>query len=325
MKILIAVLLIASVERLQARDFSWESAKNSVSELTEEQEYAVLLQRLGELEELDFAPRSGDHYGYEEHSEYPPERWVEKWPTCGGLKQSPINVDPSSCKRDLALFPIKLNNYDVNPVTSTVTNVGHAVQVSFTYGKNAPYVTRGILNLKRYNFQQFHFHFGKTDSVGSEHTLSSKHYPLELHLVHSKSTYADVSEASQHSDGLLVLGFLFQVSDADDDETNNSLSGYLTDFLSQIKNSGESVTVDNAKSHRLLDFIGSLSFKYVRYEGSLTTPPCSEAVTWYVSSTILKVSRATLEGFRGVNGDEGQMAGNHRPTQDLNGRDCYVR
>jgi hypothetical protein len=63
-----------------------------------------------------------------------------------------------------------------------------------------------------YVFQQLHFHWGSDDSIGSEHTVNGKSYPGELHLVHYNSKYGDYKSALKHSDGLAVLGVLFQVS-----------------------------------------------------------------------------------------------------------------
>ena len=51
-----------------------------------------------------------------------------------------------------------------------------------------------------------------------------------------------------------------------------------------------------------------------RYDGSLTTPPCSEGVKWYLMSTLVEVSPEQVEAFRAV------VRNNNRPVQALNGR-----
>ncbi|GAB0093461.1 Carbonic anhydrase [Sergentomyia squamirostris] len=327
MNTFIIVLSFIAFTFAELQDPYLDSSKNEVAnDLDEAKEYEILMQKLGKTQNFgDFlenlqkslAPRSGDHYGYEENSEYPPNRWSEKWATCGGIRQSPIDINLSSCQRDLSLFPLKFHNFDHHPSSMTVTNVGHSVQFSFEFKKDAPYLSRGILNSKKYILAQIHFHFGKTDDSGSEHKINSKSSALEMHSVFYKSTYADVSEASGHSGGLVVIGNLFEASD---DVPNQ----FFVQYLSQVPQSGQSVTVKDAKGNRMIDFIGSLDFKYVRYEGSLTTPPCSEAVTWYVSTSVREISREDLANFRDLYGDEGKMNGNYRPVQAINGRKCYA-
>lgn len=73
-----------------------------------------------------------------------------------------------------------------------------------------PTVSGGPLN-GEYEFAQLHFHWGSNDSRGSEDQLNDKIYPLEMHLVFFKKEYLDSTSAMAHSDGLSVLGFLFEV------------------------------------------------------------------------------------------------------------------
>ncbi|XP_055710078.1 carbonic anhydrase 1-like [Phlebotomus papatasi] len=331
--IIFVVLLIASIERLQAKDVPKNLFKFSVpdapEEVHEETQYDILIEEIRSIAknlasfsndvEKVFSPRSGgDSYGYDPDSELPPNRWSEKWPTCAGIRQSPINLDLSSCQKDLSGSPLKFYNFERRPLTTYVENLGHTIQISFRFNKHSPYITRGKFNSERYDFAQLHFHFGETDEVGSEHTLNSQSSSLELHLVFYKSTYGDTSTASQYTDGLVVVAFLFQASD----DVPNKL---FAQNLSRVTDPGNSVTVNSPKGNRLIDFVGSLNFEYAMYYGSLTTPPCSEAVTWYVSTNVQEMSRGDLEGFRSVMGEEGSMGGNNRPTQPINSRVCYVR
>ncbi|XP_059612666.1 carbonic anhydrase 2-like [Phlebotomus argentipes] len=323
MRFLVIVVLVAVLATVCEAQFSGYRRPRRLrrpATIKRLSEVSTLIAQTAE-KQPDYNPTE-DFYGYEEDSEFPPSRWGEKWPVCAGLQESPINIQLNTCKKDTALYPMKLHNFDAIPLTSTIQNLGHAVQVVFTYGKITPSITRGFYRLTKYNFQQLHFHFGKTDEDGSEHTIDTKNFVMEAHMVFSKSTYASITEASQDPEGLIVLAFLFEV--AEDDEVNKSPIGFLADVLAQIGEPGQSVTVADAKAHRLIDIIGSTKFEYVRYAGSLTTPPCSEAVTWLVSTKALKVNRKTLDGFREVNSFEGKMAGNHRPVQPINGRECFI-
>ena len=57
---------------------------------------------------------------------------------------------------------------------------------------------------------------------------------------------------------------------------------------------------------------------YYRYEGSFTTPPCTEGVLWLVLTTPIELSAEQITAFRQV------IDGNNRPVQALNGRELTV-
>lgn len=73
-----------------------------------------------------------------------------------------------------------------------------------------PTISGGPL-IGEYEFAQLHYHWGSNDSCGGENQLNDKRYPLELHLVFYKKEYLDSNAAMAHSDGLCVLGCLFEV------------------------------------------------------------------------------------------------------------------
>uniref|UniRef100_A0A1L8DFK8 Carbonic anhydrase n=2 Tax=Nyssomyia neivai TaxID=330878 RepID=A0A1L8DFK8_9DIPT len=262
-----------------------------------------------------YNPRAGDdnNYGYRQDSEYPPENWVEKWPECGGGRQSPINLALPACEKDYGP-PLQSIFFKKHPHTTTIRNLGHTVQYSFVYTGTPPIITGAFLDTE-YLFAQLHFHFGSNDYSGSEHAINSVTYPMEMHLVFYNSIYNDTQEASANPDGLLVLGFVFQVLES---TPNQRFALYVSD----VPTDGTEIRIENPRSHRLFDFVGSMDFHYATYEGSLTTPPCSEAVTWIVSTRPKQISRHDLEVFRSLQGIEGPMADNNRPIQSINGRTC---
>ncbi|XP_059617258.1 carbonic anhydrase-like [Phlebotomus argentipes] len=268
-----------------------------------------------EVTTKSYTPRSGDdnNYGYRPDSEYPPEAWVEKWPECGGTRQSPINLALPACEKDYGP-PLQSVFFKKHPHTTTIRNLGHTVQYSFSYIGTPPILTGGFLDAE-YLFAQLHFHFGSSDYSGSEHSLNSVTYPMEMHLVFYNAIYNDTQEASQHADGLLVLGLFFQVLEK---TPNQRFALYLSD----VPTDGTEIRIENPRSHRLFDFVGSMDFHYATYEGSLTTPPCSEAVTWILSTRPREISRQDLDTFRALQGYEGPMMDNFRPIQSINGRSC---
>ena len=89
---------------------------------------------------------------------------------------------------------------------------------NFTYyllKHTLPYFSPGRLPAEpgdTFEFAQLHWHWGFEDSQGSEHTVDGMKSPMEVHLVHWNKKYGTVAEALKHSDGLAVIGFMYEVS-----------------------------------------------------------------------------------------------------------------
>merc|ERR1712002_46773 len=195
-------------------------------------------------------------------------------------------------------------------------NNGHTAQVSFTQSP-MPSITGGGLT-DTYEFLQFHFHWGSDDTKGSEHLIDGKAYPLEVHLVHWNKKYADVGEALGQSDGLAVLGFMFNVSDSD-----NSAYAPIITALPNVKDAAATAPVTPVA--KLEDFLGTGLTDFYRYQGSLTTPTCNEAVTWTVFKEAIGISATQLAEFRKtLDSHKDPIVNNFRPPQPLNGRTVYT-
>ncbi len=208
-----------------------------------------------------------------------PENWknlTEDFLACGGTVQSPIDIITDSVNKVDSLLPLTLNYSTTNV---DIINNGHTVQ--FNVNGNNTLSIEG----KEYQLLQFHYH------ALSEHTVNGDHYPLEVHFVH------------KHSDtDLLVMGILFKEGAA-----NPLFDKYLDSFP---KEKGE---FSNEDQIELMEAIpGNLS--YYHYNGSLTTPPCSEIVTWYVLQTPLEASKEQIEKFSAI------LNNNYRPTMPINER-----
>jgi len=106
-------------------------------------------------------------------------------------------------------------------------------------------------------------------------------------------------------DGKLgVIGVLFEVGD--ENAALQKVWAHLSEATSTPRKiSGATVSA--------ADLLPTDQTRY-SYSGSLTTPPCSEDVTWLVMATPLKLSKAQLDAFQAL------YKGNNRPTQPLNGR-----
>lgn len=148
-----------------------------------------------------------------------------------------------------------------------------------------PVLYGGPLN-EGYVFEFIHFHWGLNDNEGTEHHLDGRPYNLEMHLGHRNSKYRDMAEAAQNQDGIVVLAFLYQVSDGASD--NPRLAE-----LNQVQSVNSDVQLQMPSGYMLQNFVGTLMEETVNFRGSLTTPPCSPA-NWIVATGVRQVSRGDV-------------------------------
>jgi carbonic anhydrase len=164
---------------------------------------------------------------------------------------------------------------------SEIVNNGHTIQVNYAPGSSATVAGR------RYELLQFHFH------APSENLVEGHSFPLEGHLVH------------KDSDGnLLVIAVMYSEGAASDE---------LAKAWRQMPaKAGERNSLSAAvNAHGLLP----ASLDYYRFSGSLTTPPCSEGVTWIVLKKTEAVSEGQVAAFSQTLGHS-----NNRPVQPVNAR-----
>lgn len=220
------------------------------------------------------------HWSYE--GEGGPLHWASLSPEyqiCKtGRNQSPINI-PSG----LVVQPGMIQ-FDYAPVPLAVLNNGHTIQVQNS--------SRSSLQVEgdSYTLAQLHFH------SPSEHTVGGRSYPLEMHLVHK-------NDAGK----LAVIGLLFE--NGPDNPILQSIWQSVPQAVNQV-NSVAGVSLD-------ISSMLSLDRGYVRYSGSLTMPPCTEGVSWFVLNQTHYVSEAQTQAFRETIGL------NNRPVQFLLGRKVY--
>lgn len=143
-----------------------------------------------------------------------------------------------------------------------------------------------------YRFVQLHFHWGP-DSVegGSEHLLRSKRYAAELHLVHYNTKYNSFVEATNHPDGLAVLGVLMDTSNNPKDHPGIEK---LVSEIDKLKESGSETNMTSALN--LKELLPTNTQNLYRYQGSLTTPKFAEIVTWTVFKSPISVSEKQVIG-----------------------------
>ncbi|CAG2176897.1 unnamed protein product, partial [Oppiella nova] len=132
---------------------------------------------------------------------------------------------------------------------------------------------------------QLHFHWSDHKGRGSEHAFNGRTYSMEMHIVHFNKKYDNISESMHHKDGLAVIGVMFEITRKENPHLDAIIEGVRAvkiegteDFHSspQFRQNPIQPTI---KLENLLPNDLTLFF---RYKGSLTTPPCYEAVTWLV-------------------------------------------
>ncbi|XP_074700547.1 carbonic anhydrase 15-like [Strix aluco] len=256
-----------------------------------------------------------------------PSHWKELKATCGGDKQSPVNIDRRRLQRDSGLGDILFEGYDqAPPGTWRLANDGHTVMLSLASESASEHITISGGGLPgRYRALQLHFHWGSPVRNGSEHTLDGHQLPMELHIVHINVKYRTLAEAKGHPNGLAVLGFFFQVSETPNTNYNTIVAG-----LRNVSHTGDAV--DLASTFRLSTLLpraGRLS-GYYRYQGSLTTPDCSEVVVWTVFEEPVEIGREQLQAFVSTLHFPAagpvllKMTNNFRPPQPLRSRKVFA-
>ncbi|CAG0889490.1 unnamed protein product [Darwinula stevensoni] len=201
------------------------------------------------------------------------ENWPLEFPTCGGDRQSPIDVNRVT---PADLGPFQFHNYHL-PADITVTNMGHTAQATLNMG-TPPTLTGGGLRAK-YVLDQLHFH------SGSEHTYEGTRYPMEMHMVHHNIKFRNFTEAvaSGEEDAVAVLAFFFEVTHHPNLAWDN-----LVRALAHVKEPETSQQVFPPTP--LCLWLPQDLSRFYRYYGSLTTPTCDQVVVWTLFSNDIPIS-----------------------------------
>lgn len=134
-------------------------------------------------------------------------------------------------------------------------------------------------------------------------------------MVHHDKKFESINKAASVKNGIAVLGVLFHVTVKPNPVIENLL-------LSSAKIFGEVGKTEKFTEDLLLaDLLPKKINSYYRYEGSLTTPSCGEAVVWTVFEHSIPISMDQLERFKTVADEEGHaLTHNYRHIQPLNSR-----
>ena len=214
-----------------------------------------------------------------------PNGWAANFPDCGGKSQSPIDIVP-----ELTSDPANLTVLGdmVNYSDEASFDVSQAYgSPKFSCSEAGTCGSVAAPDGTTYEVLQFHFH------APSENTINGMAYPLEMHIVH------------QNENGDLgVIGVLFTTEDVpDSDEAVAPLWKKVDATEGTIK-------------ANLNNFVNPES-GFFSWQGSLTTPPCTEGLQWVLQKETVPISPAARNAFWNYIGG---FPGSARPTMPLNGR-----
>jgi carbonic anhydrase len=226
------------------------------------------------------------------HWDYGPEHGPALWASlspdfaacAAGKSQSPIDIVKAQtttvapAKTSYGLAELRVVHHE--HVADGINN-GHTIQVNYA---GADTLTLGD---ETFDLLQYHFH------SPSENTVDGKHYAMEMHLVHKSK-----------AGNLAVIGVFI--------EEGAENPAFAPIWANLPKEKGKEFHLEHLKVN--VDDLLPAERTSWRFDGSLTTPPCSEGVKWVVMTAPVQLSAGQVAAFRAV------IDNNNRPTQPLHGR-----
>lgn len=193
-----------------------------------------------------------------------------------GKEQTPINIIPNKESQQPLELSYTQGSHDI-------INNGHTVQVNMENGDT--FTIDGV----PYTLKQFHFH------TPSENHVNGNGFPMEAHFVHASA------------DGkLAVIAVMFT-----EGAENPTLGKIIHSFPLEI-NKAKELLFDK----EYLEVMMPEHKDNYHFMGSLTTPPCSEKVQWFVLKEPIFASKVQIEAIHQEIGQE-----NNRPIQPTNDRE----
>ena len=189
-----------------------------------------------------------------------------------GSEQSPINIVSSQVKEEKRSSGKQIT---YEPTTFTILNKDHTIKANTTTENN-----RLVVEGKEYKLFEFHFH------TPSEHQFNGQNYDLEIHFVHKDK-----------SGKLAALGVMIQ-------------EGRKNEALAAVWDSLPNEANEKVVSEKYLIHLQALlpqNQTSFHYDGSLTTPPCTEEVKWIIFEQPIEMSKEQIKAFQQIFTD------NHRP------------
>ncbi|EKX44650.1 hypothetical protein GUITHDRAFT_109427 [Guillardia theta CCMP2712] len=295
----------------EVKKFEVEANEKAVDELVHLAKVKDLLNQLKDQVPLEAPPKPWSYEGATG-----PDHWAElssDYQLCGtGQQQSPINIELDLQQASLPSlgWVLPKDNAAVTTKTGDSALAGREFYNGHTFEVESLGSPTLLLGGVTYTLEQFHFH------TPSEHKVAGRHYDMEMHFVHSAMVDGQKK--------LAVIAAFFEVGDNSPafvkqlfETALPSVSSNPTALAPNLDFRGiaQEVLVGTVptKLESANEFVPNFK-NYFQYTGSLTTPPCTEGVTWVVLKNPVDITAADLSAIQNLEGK------NSRPTQPLNGR-----
>ncbi|XP_066489761.1 receptor-type tyrosine-protein phosphatase zeta [Tiliqua scincoides] len=215
--------------------------------------------------------------------------WVKKYPACNGAKQSPINIDGDLTQVDVNLKELKFQGWEkVTSEDTLIYNTGKTVEINLT---DEFFVVGGGLETI-FKASRITFHWGRCNIShdGSEHSINGQKYPLEMQVYcYDAKKFLDIDKAIEENGKLRALSILFEVGLEDNKHFKSIIDG-----VASVSRFGKKSELE---PFVLLNLLPNSTDKYYTYNGSLSSPPCSETVEWIIFKDPVNISENQLSVF----------------------------
>mmetsp|Transcript_12383 Transcript_12383/g.10987 ORF Transcript_12383/g.10987 Transcript_12383/m.10987 type:complete len:453 (-) Transcript_12383:356-1714(-) len=302
---------------------------------------------------------NGAEWGYDKPGNNA-SHWKDLYAECGYSRQSPIDLPIDLDTTNQCSDPLEIE-WNSEPSHYVIRNTGKsllAMPFTIDHSGGVDISSLEILHHtndtnirltnsfythyesgvnKEYCFDSLHFHWGKTNAKGSEHTVNGESFPLEVHLVHYSCDYDTAGPAiNDYATGkaeikyddenvLAVIGVIFEIGKPNP-ILNKILDDMIIDGIYEGHKSTELTKLELYYTEFNLKELLPESREFVGYLGSLTTPPCFETVRWHVLKEHMTVSVEQMEKFRMLLASDDAndtQSPNFRPPLPINDRTIY--